>query len=636
MVKRIYLLLVALTLVLVIVGGQVQAQLTPPVPAPTPTSPVTIRVEKIEVTGSTIFGEADFNPIIKPVEGRTVTLEELRGLADAISQLYLDRGYITSRAVLVEPISSGVVRIIVIEGTLGEIQVEGTRQVDPDDICNRVRRGAGIPLNTDELEDQIRLLRADPLFENVEASLRAGTELGQSILVVRVTEGDHIRTRVQLSGNSPLSIAPASLFERFQSTEVRVIARPVESRLTSEFDQYLQLIPTINNIEDIFPSIDQVKQQTGIKAAFIWATFVPSLAIEGHTIQTKQDNDLLELVLMTAPGEIIRKRILNAKRELVMETANQFRREITNPIKRRTTSYLAPSQQLYQWLIAPLQAELEAEGIQNLVFIMDAGLGSLPIAALHDGQGFLVEKYSIGLMPSFGLTDTRYVDIKDAPVLAMGISEANDLAQSFNLSPLPTIPLELQTIVRIRGGQVFLNEKFTLENLKSQRAPIIHLATHGEFKPGPLENSYILLWDTPLRLNQLRELGWKQSPSVELLVLSASRTAAGDEQAELGFAGFAIQAGVKSALASLWYVSNEGTLRLMTEFYRQLQTAPIRAEALRQAQLEMIRGDVRIVEGQLQNSRENIALPPILEGLEDQPLSHPYYWAAFTMIGSPW
>jgi len=123
---------------------------------------------------------------------------------------------------------------------------------------------------------------------------------------------------------------------------------------------------------------------------------------------------------------------------------------------------------------------------------------------------------------------------------------------------------------------------------------------------------------------------------VELLVLSACRTAVGDEDAELGFAGLAVQAGVKSALASLWYVSDEGTLGLMTQFYQQLKVAPIKAEALRRAQLAMMKGEVRIVGGQLQEGGEKMPLPPELAKLGDKSLEHPYYWAAFTMIGSPW
>ncbi|MDJ0517833.1 MAG: CHAT domain-containing protein, partial [Trichodesmium sp. MO_231.B1] len=138
-------------------------------------------------------------------------------------------------------------------------------------------------------------------------------------------------------------------------------------------------------------------------------------------------------------------------------------------------------------------------------------------------------------------------------------------------------------------------------------------------------------------LDQIRELGWSQ-PAVDLLVLSACKTAFGDKNAELGFAGLAVAAGVKSALASIWYVSDEGTLGLMTEFYTHLNNAEIKAEALRQAQLTMLRGEVVIAEGELRGSaaRGAVVLPSALGNVENQDLSHPYYWAGFTMVGSPW
>lgn len=186
-----------------------------------------------------------------------------------------------------------------------------------------------------------------------------------------------------------------------------------------------------------------------------------------------------------------------------------------------------------------------------------------------------------------------------------------------------------------------LNEAFTLNNLKSQRANvpyrIIHLATHGEFMPGAASNSYIQLWDAKLQLDQLRQLGWNDPP-VELLVLSACRTGVGDDNVEMGFAGLAVRAGVKSALASLWYVSDEGTLGLMSEFYYQLHRATIKAEALRQTQIAMIRGQVKIEEGQMRASQlfRGVPLPPELGVVGNISLSHPYYWSGFTMVGSPW
>ncbi|MEQ9370829.1 MAG: CHAT domain-containing protein [Coleofasciculus chthonoplastes F3-SA18-01] len=436
-------------------------------------------------------------------------------------------------------------------------------------------------------------------------------------------ENIEIISRIPSQNNLPLTSLYPNLSLTSQVADADLEISTLDSVLTNAFSGYLGPKPSVNNPADAPKILAQIEKQTGVKPAFMYATFV---------------GGRLELRMVSAQNKKIVS-LPDVTQETIVQTATKLRREITNPIKRGTTSYLEPAQQLYKWLIAPLEAELEAQGIQNLVFIMDNGLRSLPVAALHDGQNFLVEKYSVGLMPSLSITDTSYKNIQEAPVLAMGVASVSDLAKELNLSPLPAVPLELQTIESIRDGETFLNEKVTLETLKSQSqdATIVHLATHGEFKSGPLENSYILLWNDLLRLDQLRELGWNERRTpIELLILSACRTAVGDENAELGFAGLAVQAGAKSALSSLWYVSDEGTSGLMTEFYRKLQTAPIKSEALRQAQLAMLKGEVRLEGGQLRGSGQPVPLPSTLESQGDQSLSHPYYWAAFTMIGSPW
>jgi CHAT domain-containing protein len=237
-------------------------------------------------------------------------------------------------------------------------------------------------------------------------------------------------------------------------------------------------------------------------------------------------------------------------------------------------------------------------------------------------------------MPSLTLTDTRYKDIKNSQILAMGAS------QFVEQKPLPAVPLELSTITdSVWQGEFFLNEAFTLENLKAQRQQqpfgIIHLATHASFQAGSSSNSYIQLWDSKLRLNQLRQLGWN-NPPVELLVLSACQTALGNHDAELGFAGLAVQAGVKSTLGSLWFVSDEGTLGLMTEMYQQLKQAPIKGEALRQTQLAMLKGQVYFKGSQLVTSRQSVPLSGELAEIGDKSFEHPYFWAAFTLVGNPW
>jgi hemolysin activation/secretion protein len=108
-------------------------------------------------------------------------------------------------------VTGGVVRIQILEGQLENIQVEGTQCLKPEYIRDRIQLGVSIPLNMGKLEDQLRLLKADPLFDNVEASLKAGTENNQAILTVRVKEAASFKTALSIDNYSPPSIAPERL-----------------------------------------------------------------------------------------------------------------------------------------------------------------------------------------------------------------------------------------------------------------------------------------------------------------------------------------------------------------------------------------------------------------------------------------
>lgn len=179
------------------------SEVTPLPPQPSVSFPVT----RIEVVGSTLFDATTFNPIIQPLEGRTVTLEQLRQAAQAITQLYLDGGYLTSRALLVDqPITDGVVQIRVIEGSIERIDIQGNRQTNPNYIRRRIAFATDTPLNSSRLEEQLRLLQTNPLFERIEASLRPGTEIGQSVLVLRVSETNPFGGIVFIDNNSPASV----------------------------------------------------------------------------------------------------------------------------------------------------------------------------------------------------------------------------------------------------------------------------------------------------------------------------------------------------------------------------------------------------------------------------------------------
>ncbi|ESA38870.1 hemolysin activation secretion protein [Leptolyngbya sp. Heron Island J] len=180
---------------------------TPPdTSVPPPETGPTVTVQEFEVLGSTVFDKSEFDAVLSSFIGRSLGIDELRQAADAITQLYLNEGFITSRAVLPnQPITDGIVKLQIIEGSLEEIRIEAADRL-ANYVRSRVNLGAKTPLNQFALEDQLRLLRADPLIDNIEASLRAGTGLGQSILVVRIDEADPLEAHLTLDTDSPISV----------------------------------------------------------------------------------------------------------------------------------------------------------------------------------------------------------------------------------------------------------------------------------------------------------------------------------------------------------------------------------------------------------------------------------------------
>ncbi|WP_072619495.1 CHAT domain-containing protein [Spirulina major] len=430
------------------------------------------------------------------------------------------------------------------------------------------------------------------------------------------------------------------------------VVEELDSKVSQDYAGYYNLgevsAPSLGEIQ---ATLQTIAAATGQDPAVVYFTFTP-IAVDDSdadvmarsllastrlaglgpelapmAAQNRSQSDELQLVVVTATGEPIFKRVRGVTRSQVLAITRRLTRSIT----RQDNAYWSAAQQLNEWLIAPLEADLNDRGIDNLAIIADAGLRSLPFAALYDGETFLVERYSLGLMPSVSLTNTDYQNIQNSDVLAMGASHFDGLAD------LPAVPLELELITTSQGGEMFLNDAFTMQNLRQHRQDyqVVHLGTHGEFQGGTAQNSFLAMGRDRITLDQIRTLGFN-NPPLELLVLSACQTALGDESAELGFGGLAVQAGAKSVLGSLWYVSDAGTLGMMSQFYPQLHQAPIKAEALRQTQLAMLNGDIIFRDGTLISGDRIIPLTPQLAALGDVDFTHPFYWSAFTLIGSPW
>lgn len=180
---------------------------TPPSPeqAPFEETPQTITVEKFEVTGSTVFSREDFAKITAPYTNRPITLAQLFEVRTKITQLYVDKGYITSGAFIPpQKLQGGTVEIRLVEGTLEDIKVSGTRRLNPGYVRSRLALATGKPLNRDRLLEALQLLQLNPLIENLSAELSAGSRPGVSLLEIRVTEADTFNLQIALdNGRSP-------------------------------------------------------------------------------------------------------------------------------------------------------------------------------------------------------------------------------------------------------------------------------------------------------------------------------------------------------------------------------------------------------------------------------------------------
>jgi len=358
----------------------------------------------------------------------------------------------------------------------------------------------------------------------------------------------------------------------------------IESLQLAELDNFFQ--------EACLTARPQQIDQVDPKAAVIYPIILP---------------DRLEVIL-SLPNQPLRHYATSIAQSDLESLLNKMRRSL-----RRTSldqERLPLSQKVYDWLVRPAESELVASGIKTLVFALDGSLKNVPMAALYDGQQYLVEKYSVALTPSLQLLEPRLLAREQIKVLVGGLSEAR---QGF--LALPGVESEVKQIESNIPTQVLLNQQFTStalqDQIKAVPFPVVHLATHGQFSSNA-ENTFILAWDERINVKELGGLlqarAQNERKPIELLVLSACQTAAGDNRAALGLAGVAVRSGARSTLATLWSVDDRSTSSFMVEFYQGLaQSQVTKVQALRDAQLAL---------------------------LKQPEFRHPYYWAPFVLVGN--
>ncbi len=344
-------------------------------------------------------------------------------------------------------------------------------------------------------------------------------------------------------------------------------------------------------------------------------------------------------VIVKIPGQPLYHHVTRLPKGAVAQKLLDLRRNLVNASGLSQAQQI--SQEVYQWLIpepiaqqlaakplaasiksakaadklGPARQEAPRPAIDTLVFVLDGALRNIPIAALYNDQHYLIEDYAVALNVGLQLFDPKPLQRQQLNVLAAGL-----VSPPAGFEPLPEVETEIRAISRSVGAQQIhplWNEKFTSQALKQQVTNnpfnVVHLATHGQFS-SKLKETFILTHDGRMNVTEfdqlLRNRNATRSEAVELLVLSACETAAGDNRATLGLAGLALRAGARTTLASLWRVDDRSTSDLMGTFYQELAKPHVtKAEALRRAQLALLKGP-------------------------NPDYQEPSHWASFVLVGN--
>lgn len=348
-----------------------------------------------------------------------------------------------------------------------------------------------------------------------------------------------------------------------------------------------------------------------------------------QTVQLNQDGDKVDQtaafiypiiledrleVIAKLPGQSLKHYATAVKRAEVEKIAIALRSNILR--RNRPEEVIAKATQLYDWLIKPVEQDLEnSSEVKTLVFVLDGVLRNIPISVLYDGKRkeyLMQKKYAIALVPGLKLFDLRPLQRERLKVLTAGVSEKREF-EGRNFDELPNVVEELQQVGSVVPSDSLLNPNFTEINLQQQinsgAFSVVHIATHGKFSSDP-EETFILAYNQLLKSNDLNNLlrinNQSSSSPIELLVLSACETAKGDNRATLGLAGIAVRAGARSTLSTLWQVSDRSTAQLMGQFYKELTNREVtKSQALHQAQLALFKQ-----------------------------YKAPYYWAPYVLVGN--
>ncbi|MEL6136233.1 MAG: CHAT domain-containing protein [Cyanobacteria bacterium J06626_23] len=485
-------------------------------------------------------------------------------------------------------------------------------------------------LKVQELEDYFHTVRSPAavgvtelpaemaMQESYDGLMDQAIQLGQALRQLQLTPANE-RTLDQQEAIVLIRRQQATILEAFHAWLEQPDVQANLSRLRQNTQGESLELRQLTALQDNLASLDQD------------AVLLYPLVLE----------DRLELVLVTPHSPPIRRTV-----PVVRSQLNRTIAVLRSKLGDRTSNPLPEAQQLYRWLIAPIADDLAAAGAKTLIYAPDDQLRYVPLAAVHDGERWLIEDFRINNITATSLADLTTLPSTGTPaLLAAAYAEGNHQVEvrdrTFAFKGLPYAGIEVDTLKQlIPETTPLLNENFTRDSVFLMNDySVVHLATHAAFLVGQPEDSFILFGDGDYAT--LREVETWQLSNVDLVVLSACETGLGglgDGREILGLGYQVQQTGARAVMASLWPVSDGGTQALMVQFYQALQTLGMtKAEALRQAQLALISGELAVDA----DSAERLGLVPrnsdfFSEARQapGQRLSHPYYWAPFILIGN--
>lgn len=518
---------------------------------------------------------------------------DIQGLGQDVQQSFL-KGNETSYHTLAE--------ILIAQGRLAEAE-QVLALLKEEEYFQYIRRDAGEASSLNR--------RADLTPDEAEYETRY-REIGNRLMTIGVERGELLAQK---------TLTPEQSQRLIQLEQDLSVGNQAFEHFLGELTQHFSAKPELNA-----KVVEQLREDEGFMED------LRELPAGTVTIYTLAGEDKFHAILRTPDAQKayeypIKAADLNRK-------VFEFREAVGDP--RMDPRPLA--KELYQILIAPMAEDLRQSKAQTLMWSLDGALRYVPIAALYDGQHYLIEQYRVSV-----ITLASNARLKDRPDSAWSAAGFGVTKKHEDSEALPEVAAELAGVEEILHGEVKLDEQFTEASMRAtllKRFPVVHIASHFRFQPGDQSKSFLLLGDGGhLSMAELKTLPNLFS-GVQLLTLSACNTGVGDGTEVEGFGTLAQRQGAKAVVASLWPVVDESTSVLMREFYRIRESYPgmTKLEALRESQLQLLRGEVQVTTD-AQRDR-GVALKSTPAGAASFPLSpnapyaHPFYWAPFFLMGN--